>query len=52
MHCTVHDIANAIGMQFIVFTAQESYPMIHIPPREVHQFTLHSQTQGLGTMMF
>ena len=28
-------LANAISMQFIVFTAQESYPVVHIPPRQI-----------------
>lgn len=28
-------LSNAIGMQFIVFTAQESHPVVYISPREV-----------------
>ena len=28
-------LSNVIGMQFIVFTAQESHPVIHISPRKV-----------------
>lgn len=31
----VHAIANAISMQLIVFTSQESFPVIHIPPRQI-----------------
>ena len=33
--CCLTALANAVGIQFIVFTAQESCPVVHIPPQEI-----------------
>ena len=48
-------IANVIGMQIVVFTAQESCPVIHISPRGKSRLVkwcmFHFMLMVVGTMM-